>query len=145
MSSGAVKKLTFVICVCLQATPYTAESVATACEAPKSLKTFLKAINNIKDTNRNTDLLFWYSPPYHCDNERLTDAQKLITDGLSAVKYANRERNFDSATSSLGRLLHTLQVFCVWKHVQVQFPKVQQNLCWGTLWNLLKRQDGSDS
>ncbi|XP_037835113.1 von Willebrand factor A domain-containing protein 7-like [Kryptolebias marmoratus] len=93
------------------ATPLTGHSVAAACEAPKSLKTFLNTIKTILNTNRNTDIFFWNDARYHCDDERLTDGQKLITDGLSAIKAANSQQNFASATSTLGRVLHTLQDF----------------------------------
>nr|XP_015817322.2 von Willebrand factor A domain-containing protein 7 [Nothobranchius furzeri]XP_054586738.1 von Willebrand factor A domain-containing protein 7 [Nothobranchius furzeri] len=91
--------------------PLTAESVVAACEAPKSSKTFVETISQIRQMNYVTDLRYPFDPHYHCDEEKLREGQKLITDGLAAVKAANDQQNYVSAASILGRALHTLQDF----------------------------------
>uniref|UniRef100_A0A096M5U5 VWFA domain-containing protein n=1 Tax=Poecilia formosa TaxID=48698 RepID=A0A096M5U5_POEFO len=89
----------------------TTSDVAAACEVSKSCKSFINAIQTVTNENKQTDFVYFWSPPHHCDNEKIAEGQKLITDGLSVVKAANDEQNFASATLSLGRILHTVQVF----------------------------------
>ncbi|XP_035998882.1 von Willebrand factor A domain-containing protein 7-like [Fundulus heteroclitus] len=89
----------------------TATAVADACGASKSSKSFVKTIQRMKSENWQTDIYYALSPSRHCDNENITEGQKLITDGLDVVKAANKEQNYVSATSYLGRILHTLQDF----------------------------------
>lgn len=100
-------------CFCEQAQPFTAESIANACETEilKSSKPFLSNISIIKKKNKNIDYRRFFDPRYHCDNELLIEGQSLITDGLSVVKAANKEQNFVAARSTLGGIFHTLQVF----------------------------------
>ncbi|KAM6907233.1 von Willebrand factor A domain-containing protein 7-like [Xenentodon cancila] len=93
------------------AQPFTPESVVAACEAPKSSKSFRKTITEIQRNNWVIDVKKVFDPNFHCDNEKLLEGQKIITDGLSAVKAANQVQSFTSAVSTLGRLLHTLQDF----------------------------------
>ncbi|XP_014832979.1 PREDICTED: von Willebrand factor A domain-containing protein 7-like [Poecilia mexicana] len=89
----------------------TTSAVAAACEVSKSCKSFINAIQTVTNENKQTDFVYFWSPPHHCDNEKIAEGQKLITDGLSVVKAANDEQNFASATLSLGRILHTVQDF----------------------------------
>ncbi|KAM4547585.1 von Willebrand factor A domain-containing protein 7-like [Fundulus diaphanus] len=91
--------------------PFTPSAVAAVCGASKSSKSFIKTIQRIKKKNWQTDIKYALSARRHCDNEKLNEGKKLITDGLSIVKASNNKQNFVSATSSLGRLLHTLQDF----------------------------------
>ncbi|XP_036071146.1 von Willebrand factor A domain-containing protein 7-like [Oryzias melastigma] len=109
------------------AQPFTAKSIANACEAPKSYKVFLPNILIIQSMNAATDLRRLFDPRYHCDDELLTEGQKLITDGLSALKAANRKQNFLSARLTLGKILHTLQDFYShsnWVELGNKFPNV---------------------
>nr|XP_019952836.1 PREDICTED: von Willebrand factor A domain-containing protein 7-like [Paralichthys olivaceus] len=91
--------------------PYTADSVARACDASKSSKSFLQTIQLIQDNNVWIDKRFFYSARHHFDNEEFKKGKKLITDGLSAVKASNKRQNFEAARKKLGRLLHSLQDF----------------------------------
>ncbi|KAM4726269.1 von Willebrand factor A domain-containing protein 7-like [Anableps anableps] len=103
----------------------TATAVAAACEASKSSKSFIKTIQRVKSQNWQTDIFYVLSAPHHCDEEKITEGQKLITDGLSVVKAANKQQNFASATSSLGTILHTLQDFYShsnWVEIGNTFP-----------------------
>lgn len=95
----------------MQRQPFTASSVAAACGASKSLKSFIETIQRIQRKNWQTDIKYALSARRHCDNEELDAGKKIITDGLSVVKASNKQQNFVSATSSLGRIFHTLQVF----------------------------------
>lgn len=90
--------------------PFTAESVADACQANSS-NSFIKTINLIQDKNRNVDLQHASDTAYHFDNENFTAGKKIITDGLSAVKASNKLQNFEAAREQLGTILHTLQDF----------------------------------
>ncbi|XP_041809021.1 von Willebrand factor A domain-containing protein 7-like [Chelmon rostratus] len=91
--------------------PFTAASVVAACQAPKSSKTFLQTIQLIQKTNQRTDFRFFFSPANHFDNEKFSEGRKIITEGLSAVKTANKRENFEVAREILGGILHTLQDF----------------------------------
>ncbi|XP_071362498.1 von Willebrand factor A domain-containing protein 7-like isoform X2 [Trachinotus anak] len=91
--------------------PFTAESVAVACEASKSSKSFRQAIKLIQKNNRRVDISRLFSPRFHFDNEEFTEGRKLIAEGLSAVKASNKRNNFEAARAKLGRILHTLQDF----------------------------------
>ncbi|MEQ2293575.1 hypothetical protein AMECASPLE_034958 [Ameca splendens] len=105
--------------------PFAASSVAAACGASKSSKSFIKTIQHIKTKNWQTDILYALSAHRHCDNEKLIEGKKLITDGLSVIKASNNQQNFVSATSSLGRILHTLQDFYShsnWVEIGSKFP-----------------------
>ncbi|XP_038151748.1 von Willebrand factor A domain-containing protein 7-like [Cyprinodon tularosa] len=103
----------------------TATAVATACEASKSSKNFMRTINKIKSNNWQIDIFKALSAPHHCDNEKITEGQKLITDGLSVVKGANKQKNFASAISRLGNIFHTLKDFYShsnWVEIGNRFP-----------------------
>ncbi|KAK9536523.1 hypothetical protein VZT92_006297 [Zoarces viviparus] len=89
----------------------TAESVAVACEAPKSSKSFRQTIKLIQVKNREVDTSFSSDPRYHFDDENFTEGRKIITDGLSVVKASNKRNNFETARGKLGQILHTLQDF----------------------------------
>ncbi|XP_060942362.1 von Willebrand factor A domain-containing protein 7-like [Limanda limanda] len=91
--------------------PYTAESVARACDASKSSKSFSQTIEYIQDKNVGIDFRYFYSARHHFDNEEFTKGKKLITSGLSAVKANNKRQNFEAARKNVGRLLHSLQDF----------------------------------
>ncbi|XP_060942356.1 von Willebrand factor A domain-containing protein 7-like [Limanda limanda] len=91
--------------------PYTAESVARACDASKSSKSFSQTIEFIQDKNVWIDFRYLFSARHHFDNEEFTKGKKLITSGLSAVKANNKRQNFEAARKTLGRLLHSLQDF----------------------------------
>ncbi|XP_060942358.1 von Willebrand factor A domain-containing protein 7-like [Limanda limanda] len=91
--------------------PYTAESVARACDAAKSSKSFSQTIEFIQDKNVGIDQRYFYSARHHFENEEFTKGKKLITSGLSAVKANNKFQNFEAARKTLGRLLHSLQDF----------------------------------
>ncbi|XP_023198400.1 von Willebrand factor A domain-containing protein 7-like [Xiphophorus maculatus] len=105
--------------------PFTASSVAAACGASKSLKSFIKTIQRIQRKNLQTDIKYALSARRHCDNEELDAGKKIITDGLSVIKASNKQQNFVSATSSLGRIFHTLQDFYShsnWVEIGHKFP-----------------------
>ncbi|KAK1883219.1 von Willebrand factor A domain containing protein 7 [Dissostichus eleginoides] len=91
--------------------PLTAESVAVACEASKSSKSFSDATKLIQKKNRHTDKYYFYSAPHHFDDEQFLEGRRLITEGLSVVKASNKRENFVAAREKLGRILHTLQDF----------------------------------
>ncbi|XP_034461474.1 von Willebrand factor A domain-containing protein 7-like [Hippoglossus hippoglossus] len=91
--------------------PYTAESVARACDASKSSKSFSQTIEFIQDKNVGIDKRYFYSARHHFDNEEFTKGKRLITNGLSAVKANNKLQNFEAARKNVGRLLHSLQDF----------------------------------
>ncbi|XP_070839250.1 von Willebrand factor A domain-containing protein 7-like [Chaetodon trifascialis] len=91
--------------------PFTAESVAAACQAPKSTKTFVQTIKLIQKKNKRIDYRHFFNPQYHFDNEKFSEGRKIITDGLSAVKIGNKRENFEVAREILGEILHTLQDF----------------------------------
>ncbi|XP_041864762.1 uncharacterized protein LOC121654612 [Melanotaenia boesemani] len=91
--------------------PFTADSVAAACEASQSSKSFHRSIFLIKTMNWKTDIQNILDPSYHFDGETFTDGRKLITEGLSVVKAAIKKHSFVSAKSNLGVILHPLQDF----------------------------------
>lgn len=90
--------------------PLNAESVAVACEASKSSKSFSEAIKLIQKINRHTGTYYFYSAPHHFDDEQFLEGRRLITEGLSVVKASNKRDNFVTAREKLGRILHPLQV-----------------------------------
>ncbi|XP_075343581.1 von Willebrand factor A domain-containing protein 7-like [Odontesthes bonariensis] len=91
--------------------PFTAESIAAACEAPKSATSFRNAIDEIQEENKRIDRRRLLDPPYHFDNELFAEGKKIIKDGLEAIKAANKRQEFFSARETLGGILHTLQDF----------------------------------
>ncbi|KAM9846421.1 uncharacterized protein ACBR49_009718 [Aulostomus maculatus] len=113
--------------------PLTAESVAGACDASKSLKSFEETIILIQSRNRRVDLRYFYKSYYHFDNELFLQGRPLVTDGLSAVKASNKVQNFKFSRERLGKLLHTLQDFYShsnWIELGNRFPNpnlIKQN------------------
>ncbi|KAM3602213.1 uncharacterized protein V6R79_026339 [Siganus canaliculatus] len=91
--------------------PFTTRSVAVACDAAESSKSFQQSINLISRENWQVDIWHLLNPQYHFDNEEFSGGRELITGGLSAVKASNKQSNFEVAREKLGRLLHTLQDF----------------------------------
>ncbi|XP_070773357.1 von Willebrand factor A domain-containing protein 7-like [Enoplosus armatus] len=91
--------------------PFTAASVAVACQATKSSKSFLTSIKLIRKKNKRVDLRYFFNPSYHFDNENFSEGRKIITEGLSAVKASNKQGNFAAAREKLGVILHPLQDF----------------------------------
>lgn len=89
-----------------------AESLVQACAASDSAKAFRSSINTMKRWNAAVDLLV-FSAERHFDNEKILGGRELIRFGLEAVKANVKLENFDSARRTLGRTLHTLQVFKV--------------------------------
>ncbi|RVE63985.1 hypothetical protein OJAV_G00141760 [Oryzias javanicus] len=109
------------------AQPFTAKSIANACEAPKSYKFFLPNILYIQSMNAAVDLRRLFEARYHCDDELLIEGRRLITDGLSAVKAANKKQSFLAARLTLGGILHTLQDFYShsnWVELGNKFPNI---------------------
>ncbi|RVE63983.1 hypothetical protein OJAV_G00141740 [Oryzias javanicus] len=105
--------------------PFTAKSIANACEAPKSYKFFRSNILFIQTMNAVVDIARLFDPRYHFNDELLIEGQKLITDGLAVVKAANKMQNFWAARSTLAEILHTLQDFYShsnWVELGNKFP-----------------------
>ncbi|KAM9332568.1 von Willebrand factor A domain-containing protein 7-like [Pholidichthys leucotaenia] len=93
------------------AQPFTAENVAVACRAPKSIKSFRTAINSIIIYNVRVDLRHVLNASFHFDDESFVQGKKIITDGLQATKASIKQRSFEAAWQTLGKLLHPLQDF----------------------------------
>ncbi|KAE8287386.1 von Willebrand factor A domain-containing protein 7 Protein G7c Precursor [Larimichthys crocea] len=105
--------------------PLNVESVAVACEASKSFKSFQKAIKVIQKKNWRVDIRFLLSSRRHFDDEDFIEGRKIITEGLSAVKASNKRENFEAAREKLGEILHTLQDFYShsnWVEMENIFP-----------------------
>lgn len=100
----------------MQPQPFSAGAVAAACDASKSTKSFIDTIERIQKSNHQVDKDYVLSPSHHCDDESIAAGQFLITLGLTAVKASNKQQNFVLATSILGEILHTLQVFLLQLH-----------------------------
>ncbi|XP_059207495.1 von Willebrand factor A domain-containing protein 7-like [Centropristis striata] len=101
------------------------ESVASACDASKSSKSFRSAIKSVQSMNREVDTEHYDLPHFHFDNEEFVKGRRIITEGLSAVKASNRLENFEAAREKLGRLLHPLQDFYShsnWVEMENQVP-----------------------
>lgn len=91
--------------------PLSAQSVAVACGAPKSSKSFSEAINLIILRNVRVDLRHALNPNFHFDDEKFVGGKKIITAGLEAVKASTNQGNFEAARENLGETLHPLQDF----------------------------------
>ncbi|XP_041864509.1 von Willebrand factor A domain-containing protein 7-like [Melanotaenia boesemani] len=98
--------------------PFTAKSIATACAAPKSVKSFLDTINHIQSFNWITDIAHVLDSEYHFDDEMFIEGKKIITDGLDTVRSAILKNNSllgpvlaTWAKINLGVILHPLQDF----------------------------------
>ncbi|XP_054482353.1 von Willebrand factor A domain-containing protein 7-like [Anoplopoma fimbria] len=89
----------------------TAVSVAVACEASKSSRSFRQTINLIRNKNKRVDYRHFYDPHYHFDDEKFSEGRKIITEGLSVLKASNKLKNFEAAREKLGEILHPLQDF----------------------------------
>lgn len=51
-----------------------------------------------------------FSAPHHFNSEAFLEGRSLITQGMVAVKANVHNENFQAARTTLGRVLHTLQV-----------------------------------
>ncbi|XP_044226873.1 von Willebrand factor A domain-containing protein 7-like [Thunnus albacares] len=91
--------------------PFTAESVAVACEASKSSRSFQQSIRSIQKMNKRVDLRHAFDISYHFDDEAFAGGRDIITSGLSAIKASNQQENFEAAREKLGEILHPLQDF----------------------------------
>uniref|UniRef100_A0A8D3BK46 von Willebrand factor A domain-containing protein 7-like n=1 Tax=Scophthalmus maximus TaxID=52904 RepID=A0A8D3BK46_SCOMX len=91
--------------------PFTAGSVAGACDASKSAKSFREAIQLIQDNNVGVDKRKFYSATHHFDDEEFAGGREIVTTGLSAVKASTKRDNFEAARKRLGKILHPLQDF----------------------------------
>ncbi|KAG7516488.1 hypothetical protein JOB18_032814 [Solea senegalensis] len=89
----------------------TATSVAVACEAEKSSKSFSSVIEVIQEENVGVDHFYFWSARHHFDAEQFTKGKKLVTDGIAAVKANNKRQKYEAARERLGQLFHTLQDF----------------------------------
>ncbi|CAK6971423.1 von Willebrand factor A domain-containing protein 7-like [Scomber scombrus] len=90
--------------------PFTAESVAFACESSNS-RSFLQTIRLIQKKNKRVDLRHVLDASFHFDDEHFAGGRDIITAGLSAVKASNQLENFEAAREKLGEILHPLQDF----------------------------------
>ncbi|KAL7389903.1 hypothetical protein ABVT39_011750 [Epinephelus coioides] len=93
------------------AQPLTAGAVAVACGAPKSSKSFRRAIIFITLMNVRVDLRHALNASFHFDEEMFDQGKKIITEGLKVVKASNTHENYEAARQKLGEILHPLQDF----------------------------------
>ena len=89
--------------------PLTTESVAQACSSSGS-ESFHRAKGDMKWKNVNVDIIHFFNPEYHFDNEEFVRGKKVITDGLAVVKYKLKQGNLEDAREKLGSIMHTVQV-----------------------------------
>ncbi|XP_046872673.1 von Willebrand factor A domain-containing protein 7-like [Hypomesus transpacificus] len=90
--------------------PLTTESVAQACSSSGS-ESFHRAKGDMKWKNVNVDIIHFFNPEYHFDNEEFVRGKKVITDGLAVVKYKLKQGNLEDAREKLGSIMHTVQDF----------------------------------
>lgn len=91
------------------AQPYTVESVAKACGATPSAKTFSKAITDIIIRNVRVDIRHALNGSFHFDDEMFTGGRKIITTEILSIKANNKNESYEAARESLGKALHPLQ------------------------------------
>ncbi|KAI5107709.1 von Willebrand factor A domain-containing protein 7 isoform X1 [Silurus meridionalis] len=91
--------------------PLTVKSVAESCYSSDSAKDFQSSLNKINHHNAWVDFWNFFTPSYHFDNEMFLAGRKLITDGVSVVKYSVKKQSYQTAREALGKVLHTLQDF----------------------------------
>ncbi|XP_046719939.1 von Willebrand factor A domain-containing protein 7-like [Silurus meridionalis] len=91
--------------------PLTVKSVAKACSSSDSAKEFQSSINEINHHNAWVDFWHFFSAHYHFENEEFMSGRQLITEGVFAVKYSVKQKNYQAAREALGKVLHTLQDF----------------------------------
>ncbi|KAI4895401.1 hypothetical protein NFI96_022024 [Prochilodus magdalenae] len=89
----------------------TEESLAAACSSFGSAKAFKNSIDTIADNNVAVDVVHFFNPIFHFDNETFLRGRDLITSGLSAVKASVKQQSYEAARQKLGEILHTLQDF----------------------------------
>ena len=53
------------------------------------------------------------SPQHHFNSEAFAEGRGLITEGVASIKASIASKNYQAARETLGRVLHTLQV---WRH-----------------------------
>nr|XP_043898355.1 von Willebrand factor A domain-containing protein 7-like isoform X1 [Solea senegalensis] len=91
--------------------PFTAKSVAVACNAPKSSKTFRQAIIAVIFHNVRVDIRHALNGSFHFDEEMFVQGKQIIMQGIQAIKASNKQENFEAAREKLGETLHPLQDF----------------------------------
>uniref|UniRef100_UPI0037E7810C von Willebrand factor A domain-containing protein 7-like n=1 Tax=Semicossyphus pulcher TaxID=241346 RepID=UPI0037E7810C len=109
----------------LPAEPFTAESVAVACGAPKSSKDFRQAITFIILRNVRVDLRHALNASFHFDEEMFVEGRSIITAGIEAIKASNEQENYEAARQQLGEIFHPLQDFYShsnWVELGNKFP-----------------------
>ncbi|XP_059367578.1 uncharacterized protein LOC132106012 [Carassius carassius] len=95
----------------VQPSVLTVESLTEACSSPTSAKGFQQAINTVCDSNAGIDKHHMLDAEYHFDNESFEKGQNLIKYGVTAVKNAANEKNYEMARERLGEIMHTIQDF----------------------------------
>ncbi|XP_073335324.1 von Willebrand factor A domain-containing protein 7-like [Pagrus major] len=91
--------------------PYTAKGVAVACGAPKSSKSFRRAITFITLMNIRVDIRHALNASFHFDEEMFVQGRKIITEGLVAIKASIKQENVEAARQKLGEICHPTQDF----------------------------------
>ncbi|XP_026093212.1 von Willebrand factor A domain-containing protein 7-like [Carassius auratus] len=89
----------------------TVESLTEACSSPTSAKGFQQAIDTVCDSNAGIDKHHMSDAEYHFDDESFEKGQNLIKYGVTAVKNAANEKNYEMARERLGEIMHTIQDF----------------------------------
>lgn len=105
--------------------PYTVESVALACGAAQSTKTFSKAITEVIRRNIRVDIRHALNASFHFDDEMFTGGRAIITEGIQSIKASNKKENYDTARQTLGKILHPTQDFYShsnWKEIGYEVP-----------------------
>ncbi|XP_040907014.1 von Willebrand factor A domain-containing protein 7-like [Toxotes jaculatrix] len=95
----------------IPAQPFTAQTVAAACNAPQSTRSFQQAITFIILRNIRVDIRYALNASFHFDEEMFVQGRRIITEGIQAVKASNKQENFEAARQQLGEILHPLQDF----------------------------------
>ncbi|XP_074468125.1 von Willebrand factor A domain-containing protein 7-like [Sebastes fasciatus] len=91
--------------------PFTAETVAVACGAPQSSKSYRQAIQFIILRNVRVDIRHALNASFHFDEEMFDQGRKIITEGILAVKASNKQENYEAARQKIGEIFHPLQDF----------------------------------
>lgn len=72
---------------------------------------FLEALNQIYNSNTLVDRDFKNSNGHHINNEAFNEGKTLIRQGMAAIKANIDYNNLQAARNTLGRVLHTVQVY----------------------------------
>ncbi|XP_060911370.1 von Willebrand factor A domain-containing protein 7-like [Labrus mixtus] len=105
--------------------PFSAEGVAVVCGAPKSSKSFRKAIRFIILRNIRVDLRHALNASFHFDEEMFGQGRNIISEGVEAIKASNVQENYEAARQKLGEICHPLQDFYShsnWVELGNKFP-----------------------